>query len=161
MIAAARLAGEIVIDTLSMLQVWVTVQIDNISLQHSLYIFSSFRVWVAVMFIFPTSLSLIITDHVSLPRSNVTLQEYDNTQQLTDHAPIKEILGEPHKTHLRSRRPFAIEAARLASLNQTEKDIWAQSWSEGVPPDMISGLTQRVRNLGCPGRGESHQGPIL
>ena len=48
---------------------------------------------------------------------------------------IKEILlREPPKSRLIYRRPFVMEAARLASLNQTEQDIWEQSWIEGVPP---------------------------
>ena len=29
-------------------------------------------------------------------------------------------------------RPFVIEAARVASLNQTQQDIWEQSWIGGV-----------------------------
>ena len=37
-------------------------------------------------------------------------------------------------SRLRSRRPFVAEAARLASLNQTEQQTWEQSWIEGVPP---------------------------
>ena len=32
---------------------------------------------------------------------------------------------------LRSRRPFVAEAARLASLNQTEQQTWEQSWITG------------------------------
>ena len=54
-------------------------------------------------------------------RDRATLQKYKKAQQLTDRAPIKEILREPPKSRLRSRRPFVIEAARLASLNQTEE----------------------------------------
>ena len=75
-------------------------------------------------------------------------------QQLTDHAPIKEILGEPHKSRLRSRRPFVIEAARLASLNQTEQNMWAQSWSEGVPPghDLVTNPTCPQPGLSRPRR---------
>ena len=37
-------------------------------------------------------------------------------------------------SRLRSRRPFVAEAARLASLTQTEQQTWEQSWIEGVPP---------------------------
>ena len=48
--------------------------------------------------------------------------------------PIQEILREPPKSRLISRRPFVAEAARLASLNQTEQQTWEQSWIEGVPP---------------------------
>ena len=72
-----------------------------------------------------------------------TLQGYKKAQQLTDRVPIKEILREPPKSRLRSRRPFAIEAARLASLNQTEQDIWEQSWIEGVSPghDLVTNPT--------------------
>ena len=51
-----------------------------------------------------------------------------------DRVPIKEIIREPPISRLRSRRPFVIEAARLASLNQTERDIWQQLWIEGVSP---------------------------
>ena len=46
---------------------------------------------------------------------------------------IKEILREPPKSRLRYRRPFVAEAARLASLTQTEQQTWEQSWIEGVP----------------------------
>ena len=48
--------------------------------------------------------------------------------------PIKEILREPPMSRLKSRRPFVIEAARLANLNQTEQETWEQSWIQGVPP---------------------------
>ena len=61
-----------------------------------------------------------------------TLQEYKKAQQLTDHAPIKQILREPPKS-----RPFVTKVARLAS--QTEQDICGSS--RGVNechPDMIS-----------------------
>ena len=67
-------------------------------------------------------------------RDHATLQEYKKAKQLTDRVPIKEILREPPKSRLRSRRPFVIEAARLANLNQTEQDTWKQSWIQGVPP---------------------------
>ena len=40
-----------------------------------------------------------------------TLQEYKKAQQLPDRVPIKEILREPPKSRLRSRRPFVAEAA--------------------------------------------------
>ena len=63
-----------------------------------------------------------------------TLQEYKKAQQLTDRVPMKEILREPPKSRLKSRRPFVTEAAGLASLNQTEQETWEQSWIEGVPP---------------------------
>ena len=61
-------------------------------------------------------------------RDCATLQEYEKAQQLTDGVPIKEILREPPKSRLRYRRPFVAEAARLASLNQTEQQTWEQSW---------------------------------
>ena len=54
-------------------------------------------------------------------RDHGTLQEYKNAQQLRDGVPIKEILREPPYSRIRSRRPFVIEAARLANLNQTEQ----------------------------------------
>ena len=54
-------------------------------------------------------------------RDRVTLQEYKKAQQLTDCVPIKEILREPTMSRLRYRRPFVVEAARLASLIQTEQ----------------------------------------
>ena len=76
------------------------------------------------------------------------LQEYKNAQQLTDHVPIKEILREPPMSRLRSRRPFVIEAARLANLNQTEQETWEQSSSEGVPPGH-----DLVTNPKCPQPG--------
>ena len=41
---------------------------------------------------------------------------------------------EPTMLRLRSRRPFVAEAARLASLTQTEQQTWEQSWTEGVTP---------------------------
>ena len=66
-------------------------------------------------------------------RDHATLLEYKKAQQLTDRVPIKEILREPPMSHLKSRRPFVIEAARLANLNQTEQDTWEQSWIQGVP----------------------------
>ena len=56
-----------------------------------------------------------------------TLQEYKKAQQLTDRVPIKEIVREPPKSRLRTRRPFMIEAAQLACLNQTEQETWEQS----------------------------------
>ena len=60
-----------------------------------------------------------------------------------DHVAIKEILREPPKSCLRSRRPFVIEAAQLASLNQTDQEIWKDSWIEGVPPghDVVTNPT--------------------
>ncbi len=39
-------------------------------------------------------------------RDRATLQEYKKAQQLTDRFPIKEILREPPKSRLRSRRLF-------------------------------------------------------
>ena len=76
-------------------------------------------------------------------RGRATLQEYKKAQQLTDRVPIKEILREPPKSRLRSHRPFVIEAARLANLNQTEQETWEQSSSEGVPPghDLVTNPT--------------------
>ena len=76
-------------------------------------------------------------------RDRATLQEYKKAQQLTDCVPIKEILREPTMSRLRSRRPFVAEAARLASLNQTEQETWEQSWIEGVPPghDVVTNPT--------------------
>ena len=46
-------------------------------------------------------------------------------------------------SRLRSRRPFVAEAARLASLNQTEQDTWEQLWIEEVPPghDVVTNPT--------------------
>ena len=49
-------------------------------------------------------------------RDRATLLEYKNSQQLTDRVPIKEILREPPMSRLKSRRPFVIEAARLANF---------------------------------------------
>ena len=66
-------------------------------------------------------------------RDRTTLQKYKKAQKLTDRVAIKEILREPPKSRLRSHRSFVIEAARLASLNQTEQDTWEQSWLEEVP----------------------------
>ena len=76
-------------------------------------------------------------------RDRATLQEYKKAQQLADRVPIKEILREPHKSRLRSRRPFVAEAARLASLTQTKQHTWEQSWIEGVPPghDVVTNTT--------------------
>ena len=45
-------------------------------------------------------------------RDHATLHEYKKAQQLTDRVPTQEILREPPKSRLRSRRPFVIEAAR-------------------------------------------------
>ena len=59
--------------------------------------------------------------------------EYKKAQQLTDRVPIKEILREPSMSRLIFCRPFVIEAARLANLNQTEQDTWEQSWIQRVP----------------------------
>ena len=67
-------------------------------------------------------------------RDLATLLEYKKAQQLTDRVPIKEILREPPMSRLKSRRPFVIEAARFANLNQTEQETWEQSWIQGVPP---------------------------
>ena len=76
-------------------------------------------------------------------RDRATLQEYKKAQQLTDRVPIKEILHEPPKSRLRSRRPFVTEAARHANLNQTEQDTCEQSWIEGVSPrhDVVTNPT--------------------
>ena len=59
-------------------------------------------------------------------RDRATLLAYKKAQQLTDRVPIKEILREPPKSRLISRRPLVIEAARLANLNQTEQETWEQ-----------------------------------
>ena len=48
-------------------------------------------------------------------------------------------------SRLRYRRPFVIEAARLASLNQTEQDIWEQSKVDVLPPGH-----DPVTNKTCP-----------
>ena len=76
-------------------------------------------------------------------RDRATLLEYKKAQQLTDRVPIKEILREPPMSRLKSRRPFVIEAARLANLNQTEQETWEQSWIQGVPPghDLVTDPT--------------------
>ena len=76
-------------------------------------------------------------------RDRATLHEYKEAQQLTDCVPIKEIIREPPKSPLRSRRPFVAEAARLASITQTEQQTWEQSWIEGVPPghDVVTNPT--------------------
>ena len=50
-----------------------------------------------------------------IPRDRATLQEYKKAQQLTDRVPFKEILREPPKSRLKSRRPFVIEAAWLSN----------------------------------------------
>ena len=56
---------------------------------------------------------------------------------------VPEILREPTMSRPRSRRPFVAEAARLASLTQTEQQTWEQSWIEGVPPghDVVTNPT--------------------
>ena len=76
-------------------------------------------------------------------RDRATLLQYKKAQQLTDSVPIKKILREPPMSRLRSRRSFVAEAARLASLNQTEQQTWEQSWIEGVPPghDVVTNPT--------------------
>ena len=75
-------------------------------------------------------------------RDGATLLEYKK-QQLTDRVPIKEIIREPPMSRLKSRRPFIIEAARLANLNQTEQETWEQSWIQGIPPghDLVTDPT--------------------
>ena len=82
-------------------------------------------------------------EHPQIRRDRATLQEYKKAQQLTDRVPIKEILREPPKSRLRSRRPFVVEAVRLASQNQTEQQTWEQSWIEEVPPghDVVTNPT--------------------
>ena len=86
----------------------------------------------------PTNINwLPVLSNIESPqirRDRATLQEYKKAQQLADRVPIKEILREPPKSRLRSRRPFVAEAARLASLTQTKQQTWEQSWIEGVPP---------------------------
>ena len=76
----------------------------------------------------PTNINwLPVLSNIEPPKirhDRATLQEYKKAQQLTDRFPIKEILREPPKSRLRSRQPFVIEAARLASLNQTEQETW-------------------------------------
>ena len=78
-----------------------------------------------------------------ISRDSFIMQEYKKDQQLTDRVPIKEILREPPMSCPRSRRPFVIEAARLANLNQTEQDTWEQSWIQEVPPghDLVTDPT--------------------
>ena len=74
---------------------------------------------------------------LQIRRNSPTLQEYKNAQRLTDRGPIKEVVREPSNSRIRSRRPFVTDAARLASLNQTEQDTWEKSW-KGCHPDMMS-----------------------
>ena len=57
-------------------------------------------------------------------RDRATLQEYKSAQKFTDRVPIKEILREPPRSRLRSRRPFVTEATRLVRLNQNEQETW-------------------------------------
>ena len=105
-------------------------------------------------------------------RDRATLLEYKKAQQLTDRVPIKEILREPPMSRLKSRRPFVIEAVRLANLNQTEQETWEQSWIQGVPPghDLVADPTCPQPGFTLPRRhrwgviaspacpcGESHQ----
>ena len=95
----------------------------------------------------PTNINwLPVLSNIESPqirRDRATLQEYKKAQQLTDRVPIKEILREPPKSRLKSRRPFVIEAARLANLNQTEQETWEQSWIQGVPPghDLVTDVS--------------------
>ena len=95
----------------------------------------------------PTNINwLPVLSNVEPPqisRDRATLQEYKKAHQLTDCVPIKDILREPTMSRLRSRRPFVAEAARLASLNQTEQHTLEQSWIEGVPPghDIVTNPT--------------------
>ena len=86
-------------------------------------------------------LSNIEPPHIRHDRA--TLQEYKKAQQLTDGVPIEQVLREPPKSRLRPRRPFVFEAARLVSLNQTEQEIWEQSWIQWVPPghDLVTNPT--------------------
>ena len=60
-----------------------------------------------------------------------------------EFVPIKDIVREPPMSRLKSRRPFVIEAARLANLNQTEQETWEQSLFQGVPPghDIVANPT--------------------
>ena len=69
-----------------------------------------------------------------------TPREYKKAQQLTDRVPIKEILREPPKSRLRSRRPFC---DRGWMNREPGQDIWEQSWIEGVPPghDLVTNPT--------------------
>ena len=95
----------------------------------------------------PTNINwLPVLSNIESPQScrdRATLLEYKKAQQLTDRVPIKEILREPPMSRLKSRRPFVIEAARLANLNQTEQETWEQSWIQGVPPghDLVTDPT--------------------
>ncbi len=65
-------------------------------------------------------------------RDGATLQEYKKYQQLMDYVPIKEILCEPPKSGLRSRRPFVIEAARNGAGYGSSHGL------KGSHPDRIS-----------------------
>ena len=96
----------------------------------------------------PTNINwLPVLSNIKPPQircDRATLQEYKKAQQLMDCVPIKEIIREPTMSRLRSRRPFVAEAVRLASLNQTEQEIWEQSWIEAwVPPghDVVTNPT--------------------
>ena len=80
----------------------------------------------------PTMSRQQLTDRVAI--KEIRREPTMSRQQLTDRVSIKEIRREPPMSRLRSRRPFVTEAARLASLNQTEQQTWEQSWIEGVPP---------------------------
>ena len=85
----------------------------------------------------PTNINLLLVlcniEPPQIRRDRATLQEYKKAQQLSDSVPIKQILRDLPESRLRSRRPFVIEAARLANLNQTELETWEQSWIQGVP----------------------------
>ena len=104
----------------------------------------------------PTNINwLPVLSNIEPPQiRRATLQEYKKAHQLTDCVPIKEILREPTMSRLRSRRPFVAEAARLASLNQTEQQTWEQSWIEGVPPghDVVTNPTCRQPGFTLPRR---------
>ena len=95
----------------------------------------------------PTNINwLPVLSNIEPPQircDRATLLEYKKAQQLTDRVPIKEILREPPMSRLKSRRPFVIEAARLANLNQMEQETWEQSWIQGVPPghDLVTDPT--------------------
>ena len=75
-------------------------------------------------------------------------------RQLTDRVHLKEILRELPKSRLRARRAFVIEAARLASLNQTEQKTWEPSWIEWV--GLPSGH-DLVTNPTCPQPGSLYR----
>ena len=106
----------------------------------------------------PTNIRLLLCSATSSPhRFTVTVLPCSLQEGSAAHGSFYhqgDPIREPPKSRLRSRRPFVIDYARLASLNQPVQDMCEQSWSVGVPPgnDLVANPTCPQPGLTLPRR---------